>query len=608
LNYNDRLPEAVMDAIMEYISTMYANFIVTQVNSTTLQIVAGADNAQVAVGINGRWRWNSATVNAAHPGGAAATYDIYVTASDNSFAPSGLPAGSNPEIDSTVYSFALAIRAAGSPPATALYRKIGTCVWDGAAITDFAVTVGFSRHHVQHDPGGSDPLNWPAIAQVMQLAGTIGARPAASVANNGFTYLATDQNGGTYYRSNGAAWVQQSAAVVHAALHLPGGADAIAWDASVHARGTIGARPAAAAGNQGLFYLATDVAGGTLYRSTGSAWEAVAAGVTAALAPAAHAASHAPGGTDALPWASIHGYGTLGARPSAVATNVGYLYYATDTSTIYRSNGTTWDSESVSVAAINQAGTLAARPGAATVPAGTEYLATDDHGGTKYRSDGAVWTKESPSVNGEWALGTVAEWPWAAGSIPAYTVLPYGQLLTAAAFPDMQVLADAAGRPYGGVAGTNFNTPDYRGRVGVGKDDMGGSAANRITVAVSGVSGATLGAVFGAEGITLTTGQLPAHNHGVTGAPSLSDPGHGHGNITNDLAQVFYLGNAGSQNTSNTVDDSQGTTAPGPARTAVVGTGVTTGVGTLGTANAGSGSAHQNTQPSIIVNKLMRVL
>jgi hypothetical protein len=58
-------------------------------------------------------------------------------------------------------------------------------------------------------------------------------------------------------------------------------------------RGTFASRPAAAAGNSGLYYLATDNNGGTLYQSTGSAWVQLAAGVT-------HGATHSTGGNDAL--------------------------------------------------------------------------------------------------------------------------------------------------------------------------------------------------------------------------------------------------------------------------------------------------------------------
>lgn len=62
----------------------------------------------------------------------------------------------------------------------------------------------------------------------------------------------------------------------------------------------------------------------------------------------AHQSTHAPGGADALPWVSIHGYGNAASRPAASSSNVGYLYANTDTQTLQRSNGTTWDDISTS--------------------------------------------------------------------------------------------------------------------------------------------------------------------------------------------------------------------------------------------------------------------
>jgi hypothetical protein len=211
LNYGDRLPEMVMDSLMEYIST-YAgpNFSLSLSNPTTLQVVAGADNAQAAVGISGRWRYNSATVNAAHPGGAGGSYDIYVTASDNNFVPSGLPPGQSPETDNTVYSFGLQILPTGSTPTTALYRKVGTCTWSGSAITDYTQTVGGTKLPAQASDGtpamdgtaarGSSP-NWARADHVHPidssraplaspaLTGTPVAPPAAVDTNT--TQIAT---------------------------------------------------------------------------------------------------------------------------------------------------------------------------------------------------------------------------------------------------------------------------------------------------------------------------------------------------------------------------------------------------------------------------------
>lgn len=71
-------------------------------------------------------------------------------------------------------------------------------------------------------------------------------------------------------------------------------------------------------------------------------------------APTNHAANHLPGGTDALSFAAINPSGTLAARPSAAAANVGLLYFATDDNggTLYRSDGSAWSKVSASANAL----------------------------------------------------------------------------------------------------------------------------------------------------------------------------------------------------------------------------------------------------------------
>jgi hypothetical protein len=58
---------------------------------------------------------------------------------------------------------------------------------------------------------------------------------------------------------------------------------------TINGAGTLASRPAAAAGNAGKFYFATDTNGGTMYRSTGSSWVQVAQGVTESGAPSGSA-------------------------------------------------------------------------------------------------------------------------------------------------------------------------------------------------------------------------------------------------------------------------------------------------------------------------------
>ena len=85
------------------------------------------------------------------------------------------------------------------------------------------------------------------------------------------------------------------------------------------------------------------------------------------------------------------------------------------------------------------------------------------------------------------------------------------------------LLFAAIGTNFGvGDGTTTFNVPDLRGRAPFGKDDMGGTAANRITNAGSGIVGTTLGATGGGQNVTILQANLPNTNLTVT------DPTHTH--------------------------------------------------------------------------------
>lgn len=92
----------------------------------------------------------------------------------------------------------------------------------------------------------------------------------------------------------------------------------------------------------------------------------------------------------------------------------------------------------------------------------------------------------------------------------------YGQAVSRTTYA---VLWAALGSPNSGDGSTTFDLPDLRGRSLFGKDDMGGTPANRITNAVSGIAGTTLAAAGGDQ-------RLHQHSHGVT------DPGHQHNYAT----------------------------------------------------------------------------
>ena len=78
-----------------------------------------------------------------------------------------------------------------------------------------------------------------------------------------------------------------------------------------------------------------------------------------------------------------------------------------------------------------------------------------------------------------------------------------GQLLS---ISQNTALFSLLGTTYGGDGRTTFALPDLRGRAPV-HDGQG-----------PGLSSRNLGEVYGHETVTLTTGQLPAHTHGVQGS------------------------------------------------------------------------------------------
>ena len=121
--------------------------------------------------------------------------------------------------------------------------------------------------------------------------------------------------------------------------------------------------------------------------------------------------------------------------------------------------------------------------------------------------------------------------PFAGANAPAGWLMCFGQTVSRTQYVGLFL---TIGTTYGsGDGSTTFAIPDMRGRAVAGKDDMGGSAASRITAGVTGVSGTTLGAAGGNQNAAshshTFTGNAASHTHTQDSHNhSVYDPSHAH--------------------------------------------------------------------------------
>lgn len=218
-----------------------------------------------------------------------------------------------------------------------------------------------------------------------------------------------------------------------------------------------------------------------------------------------------------------------------------------DATTAYRT-AITDNADALDIAALDYQGLIANRPAASKQ--GRYYYATDE--GVLYRDTGSAWVPFTADPAGP-PIGTVVDFGGSSDPNTSWLICD-GRLLDIANYP---TLSGFIGYSFsGGVSpgAGKFAIPDFRGRVAVGVD----GSAGRLTASDA------LGNNGGEEKHSLTASEMPSHAHTL---------------VYNSTVVI----NAGSQ-----------FTVPMAAAPGFTG-------------SAGGDVPHNNMQPYLVVNKLIRV-
>ena len=329
-----------------------------------------------------------------------------------------------------------------------------TQVWENVAADDIPA------HASTHGSAGSDPIT-----------------------------IAPSQVTGTAVITSDSRLTDARTPTAHASTHIPGGTDTLDFTKIIAKGATLPTSftlyPA------GTLFAFGSSAPYLLYRSTGSAWEQLGSASTTV-------SDTAP----ASPQAGALWYNSSNGKT--------YIYYADGSSNQWVEIG-----ENAQVTIPGHAGTHI-RGGSDIIDGDrltVDYVPTNYTRNSAASGAGSVTDLTAHLAGIDMILPAGILMPYAGTTEPTGWVFCYGQTVNSVADTAYARLFTAIGTTYGGTGASSFIIPDMRGRIPAGRDNMGGSAVNRITSGGSGITGTSLGAAGGAETHTLTVAEMPSHSH-----------------------------------------------------------------------------------------------
>jgi len=165
--------------------------------------------------------------------------------------------------------------------------------------------------------------------------------------------------------------------------------------------------------------------------------------------------------------------------------------------------------------------------------------------------------------------------PFAGTGAPTGWLMCFGQAVSRSTYANLFTVISTT---YGiGDGSTTFNLPDLRGRVAAGLDNMGGTDAGRLDWANA------AGTTGGAQTHTLTISEMPSHTH--------VQDAHGH----------QFLGKFGGSTTISSTLSSPGSANVYGLDNSYIGNTTATNQ------NTGGGGAHNNMQPTILLNYIIKI-